>query len=171
MAQADKIRPSTSSDSTLFPSESRDNTPSKPKETTKARGQSFSRNRSHHTQNSRSGSRTTNTTEDSSFEQRFADDEKNYWKEKVQTGTGSPTQFRNSREKSQGNRKTNDYTPHNFAHPHDTIPFESGDLLPSTPEDEEYSSPEFGNVFTRDPDRLAQVLTMPVDMDTEMGEI
>eukprot|EP00523_Entomoneis_sp_CCMP467_P005768 CAMPEP_0168743602 /NCGR_PEP_ID=MMETSP0724-20121128/13661_1 /TAXON_ID=265536 /ORGANISM="Amphiprora sp., Strain CCMP467" /LENGTH=352 /DNA_ID=CAMNT_0008791237 /DNA_START=142 /DNA_END=1200 /DNA_ORIENTATION=+ len=101
-------------------------------------------------------SKTTHTTEDSSFEQRFADDEKHYW---TAMG-GSPLHGKSSRNIATSSSSSS----HSFAHPHDTIPFEPGDLLPTMVEHDDHIS-----VFANDPDRLAMVL--PVNLDTEMAEI
>eukprot|EP00522_Entomoneis_paludosa_P018390 CAMPEP_0172453240 /NCGR_PEP_ID=MMETSP1065-20121228/10658_1 /TAXON_ID=265537 /ORGANISM="Amphiprora paludosa, Strain CCMP125" /LENGTH=367 /DNA_ID=CAMNT_0013205419 /DNA_START=325 /DNA_END=1428 /DNA_ORIENTATION=+ len=176
MAQVDPTRTrslksnTSKDDSTLFPASSHEG-PSTPKKSPS----SFHRNRSQQTSHSKLSrmSKTTNTTEDSSFEQRFADDEKHYWK--GQSESPRHSSGHSKRSKSQSSRKTHDHTAStcgsssaSFAHPHDVIPFEPGDLLPTTHEEEG----DFVSVFASDPDRLAQVLVLPDNMmDTEMAEI
>ena len=131
-AMEQRINLNHSSDSSLFPSESNE------KKSPKKMPRVSSRGSSKH-------SRSTHTTEDSSFEQRFADDERKFWKGEASMG-----------------RKHDLF----FAHPHDTIPFSPEDLLPQVEEEEIV---DLDDPFSRDPDRLAQVLVMPDA--TELGEI
>ncbi|KAL7560722.1 hypothetical protein ACA910_021449 [Epithemia clementina (nom. ined.)] len=177
MVQAEKLRHSPSNDSSLFPSSKDTHQPRTVPERSISPTWGFGRKRSERTHGSRN-SKTSETTGDSTEHSKWVNGEQNFWEQEA-NACASPKSFgvskpyKTRRAKSQTSRKTNDHTVStsscshsSFAHPHDTIPFEPADLFPPPLSQDEVLG---STAFARDPNRIDQVLVLPVD--TELAEI